>query len=249
MTKRLAALIFIFGCTSLAWIILGSTIFSRTYSSGEKLSSKVGSTWGTPQEQVPPIAVYTTAETKSYNAEENGRTIAKTYEDKTDHTLSPDSSNIDVVLNLAHRQKGLLWYSTYAVKFAGEYAFHNPTGSDQLTTFRLKFPAEKAIYDDVIVRIDGQQVPTSNDNGSIVAQTNVPAGKTITMQIGYRSQGMDSWQYKLGSDVAQAKNFTLNMHTNFRDIDFAENTLSPTEKRQTAGGWDLTWKYSDLISG
>jgi inner membrane protein involved in colicin E2 resistance len=249
VTKRLAALMFIFACTSLAWIILGSTIFSRTYSSDEKLSSKVGSTWGTPQEQEPPSATYTTSETQTYQKEEDGKIITKTYEDKVDHQLAPDSSNIDVALNLDHRQKGLLWYSTYAVQFSGAYSFTNPTDKDYLNTFRLKFPAEKAVYDDVLVRIDGQAVATSNENGTILAQANVPAGKTVAMQVGYRSQGMDSWQYKLGSEVAQAKNFALNMHTNFRDIDFAENTLSPTEKHATANGWDLTWKYSNLISG
>ena len=249
VTKRLVALIFIFGCTSLAWVILGSTIFSRTYSTDEKLTSKVGSTWGTPQEQLPPAAIYTTSETKTFEKEENGKTVTKTYQENTDHMLAPDSSNIDVGLNLDHRQKGLLWYSTYAVKFGGQYTFQNPTDQEQLLTFRLKFPAEKAIYDDVIVRINGEPVPTVNDSDAIEARAAVPAGKTVVMQAAYRSQGMDSWQYKLGSDVAQAKNFTLNMHTNFRDIDFAENTLSPTEKRQTANGWDLTWKYSNLISG
>jgi inner membrane protein involved in colicin E2 resistance len=69
------------------------------------------------------------------------------------------------------------------------------------------------------------------------------------MQLGYRSQGMDTWQYTLGSDVAQARNFALAMHTNFKDIDFAENTLSPTEKRETPQGWDLKWQYANLLSG
>jgi len=249
VTKRLAALIFIFGCTSFAWVILGSTIFSRTYSSDEGLRSKVGSTWGTPQEQVPPIAVYTTVEQKTLEEEKNGKTITKHYEERSDHPLAPDSSNIDVALDLAHRQKGLLWYSTYAVKFGGDYTFQNPTDKEQLMTFRLKFPADKAIYDEMVIRINGQPAPTISQDGAIVAQAKVAAGQTVHMQAGYRSQGMDSWQYKLGSDVAQAKNFSLNMHTNFRDIDFAENTLSPTEKHQTARGWDLTWKYSNLISG
>ena len=249
MTKRLAALIFIFGCTSLAWIILGSTIFSRTYSSDDKLSSKVGSTWGTQQEQVPPTATYTTSETKTFEKEENGRTVTRTYEDKTDHTVAPDASNIGVNLDLAHRQKGLLWYSTYAVSFAGEYTFQNPTDKPQVMTFRLNFPAEKAMYDDLVVHINGQPVPVTNENNSLFARANVAAGAKVAMQVGYRSQGMDSWQYKLGSDIAQAKNFTLKMHTNFRDIDFAENTLSPTGKVITSDGWDLTWKYSNLISG
>lgn len=33
MAKRIGALVFIFLCTSLAWVILGSTISDRTYSS------------------------------------------------------------------------------------------------------------------------------------------------------------------------------------------------------------------------
>jgi inner membrane protein involved in colicin E2 resistance len=39
------------------------------------------------------------------------------------------------------------------------------------------------------------------------------------------------------------------MHTNFADIDFPENTLSPTTKHQTGNGWDLTWSYKNLVSG
>ena len=249
MTKRIAALIFIFGGTSLAWMILGSTIFTRTFSSDEKLNSKVGSTWGTKQEQTPPSAVYTTVQTRTFDKEENGKTVTKTYEDKTDHNLTPDSSNIDVTLNLDHRQKGLLWYSTYAVKFGGDYAFQNPTDQEQLITFKLKFPADKAIYDDVNIAVDGHALPSVMADGVLSVQAKVAAHQNATMQVSYKSQGMDSWQYKLGSDVAQARNLTLNMHTNFKDIDFAENTLSPTAKRQTSNGWDLTWHYTNLLSG
>jgi inner membrane protein involved in colicin E2 resistance len=249
MTKRIAALIFIFGGTSLAWLILGSTIFRRTYSSDEKLNSKVGSTWGTKQEQVPPSAVYTTVQQKTFEKEENGKTVTRTYDEKADHNLTPESSNIDVALNLDHRQKGLLWYSTYAIKFGGDYVFQNSSDQEQLVTFRLKFPAEKAIYDDVVIRIDGQPLPSVMADGMLSVQSKVAAHKFATMQVGYKSQGMDSWQYRLGSDVAQARNLTLNMHTNFKDIDFAENTLSPTAKRQTSNGWDLTWHYTNLLSG
>src|SRR3954465_9443311 len=95
VTKRIGALIFIFGGTSLAWMILGSTIFNRTFSSDEKLNSTVGSTWGTKQEQTPPTAVFTTVQQKTFEKEENGKTVTKTYDDKTDHNLTPDSSNID----------------------------------------------------------------------------------------------------------------------------------------------------------
>ena len=39
------------------------------------------------------------------------------------------------------------------------------------------------------------------------------------------------------------------MHTNFKDIDFADDTLSPTTKQRTTDGWQLTWQYSNLLSG
>jgi inner membrane protein involved in colicin E2 resistance len=39
------------------------------------------------------------------------------------------------------------------------------------------------------------------------------------------------------------------MTTNFKDIDFADDTLSPTKKQPTSDGWQLTWQYSNLLSG
>ena len=249
VTKRIVALIFIFGCTSLAWVILGTTIFNRTFSSDEKLNSKVGSTWGTKQEQTPPAGTYEIIRTETQDVIENGRTFTRTHEVKSAVPIPLDASKIDVVLDLEHRQKGLLWYSTYKVRFGGDYVFQNPTDQEQLVTFKLKFPADKAIYDDVNIAIDGLAIPSTMADGLLSVQSKIAAHKTATMQVRYKSQGMDSWQYKLGSDVAQARNLTLNMHTNFKDIDFAENTLSPTSKQETANGWDLQWQYTNLLSG
>ena len=39
------------------------------------------------------------------------------------------------------------------------------------------------------------------------------------------------------------------MRTNFKDIDFPENTMSPTTKDETGDGWDLTWSYKNLVTG
>jgi inner membrane protein involved in colicin E2 resistance len=45
------------------------------------------------------------------------------------------------------------------------------------------------------------------------------------------------------------KDFQLTMSTNFKDIDFPDNTLSASEKDETAEGWQLQWNYKDLLSG
>jgi len=53
MTKRIIAIVLIFICTSLAWAILGATVFQRTYDSGSVSSDQVASLWGTAQNQGP----------------------------------------------------------------------------------------------------------------------------------------------------------------------------------------------------
>ncbi|HWC18994.1 MAG TPA: inner membrane CreD family protein [Terriglobales bacterium] len=249
MSKRIAAVAFIWLCTTIAWMILGQTIFSRTYSSDEKLQSKVGSTWGTKQEQVPPVAQYWTAENKIVEREIEGKKVVRTEQLTYCHDLELDSSRIDVDLNLAHRQKGLLWYSTYTVKFAGTYQFRNDSSGAQLVAFRLPFPAQQAIYDDLVMELNGNPIAFSTDSSAAYGKAEVRAGEAAVLRVAYRSQGMDSWEYKLGQDVAQARNFILNMKTNFKDIDFAPNTLSPTEKQATSHGWELTWRYLNLVSG
>ena len=249
MTKRIGAIAFIWLCTTVAWMILAETISSRTYTSDEKLQSKVGSTWGTKQEQSPPTAYYWTTEEKKTETEFNDKKTVRTEQVTVGHDLPPQSSRIDVDLDLNHRQKGLLWYSTYAVKFAGVYQFTNPTSETQIVNFRLPFPAQQAIYDDLLMEVNGRPLAFTSDASAASGKVEVRAGEVAVLHVAYRSQGMDSWQYKLGDDVAQARNFALNMNTNFKDIDFAANTLSPTEKRETSRGWALSWKYVNLVSG
>ena len=60
MIKRIMAIIAIFACTCVAWMVLGTSIFLRTESTGSQLSGRVASTWGTAQEQHPPAVSYVT---------------------------------------------------------------------------------------------------------------------------------------------------------------------------------------------
>ena len=246
MVKRIAALVLIFACTSVAWVILGTTIFARTYSyNSDELKSRVASSWGTAQQQSPPTASYQ-HEVISTVETDKGRKEIKTTETVP---LTVEGSKIDVAFDLAHRQKGLLWYSTYAVAFGGDFSFTNPDTDDQNVTFKIKFPSAEAIYDDLSMSVDGQQLSVSSTSDGVIGTIRVAHGKTVSLHVGYRSQGLDSWQYNFGNGVSQIRNFVLTMHTNFKDIDFPENTLSPTTKQETAKGWNLTWSYKNLISG
>lgn len=249
MPRQILPLVFIFACTTVAWVILGATIGSRTYGSNRQLQGHVTSTWGTAQQQSPPTASYAVTDEIHSTTVENGRAVDRTEKVQRQVTLPVESSRIRVNFQLAPRQKGLLWYSTYAVEFSGDYAFRNDTPQAQTVAFRLKFPAQKAIYDGLQMKVNGQPVPLSADDQEVIGQAIVQPGETTNLQLAYRSQGLDSWRYKLGDGVAEARDFMLTMRTNFRDIDFADDTLSPTSKQLIPGGWQLNWQYSNLISG
>ena len=250
MTKRIIAIAFIFICTSIAWAILGGTIFARTYDSAATSNDRVASTWGAPQDQSPPIASFKHIVPRSEESTENGKKIVKTIQDEVTIPLPLESSAVDVNLDLEHRQKGLLWYSTYKVAFAGAYGFRNSSDKEEVVNFVLNFPTAKAIYDDLIFTVDGASVAISNQQNAAIGSVKVPAGQIARLAVGYRSQGLNEWRYSFGSrDVAQVRDFALKMKTNFKDIDFPDNTLSPSEKHETDNGWALAWSYKNLVSG
>jgi inner membrane protein involved in colicin E2 resistance len=251
MIKRIAAITFIFLCTAVAWAILGATIFDRTYNSGNNSESRVASTWGAPQNQSPPTASFDEIKTKDEESTQGAFKIVRKVEVKSAVSLPLESSHINVDINLEHRQKGLLWYSTYKVGFDGAYTFRNTTDKDQTVTFALNFPTAQAIYDDLVFTVDEVPVALKNEKNNASGTARVAAGKTASLKIGYKSQGLGDWRYSLADaqNVAQVKDFTLRMTTNFSDIDFPDNTLSPSQKNPTANGWELKWNYTNLVSG
>jgi inner membrane protein involved in colicin E2 resistance len=249
LLRQILALAFIFVCTSIAWVILGTTIFSRTYGSNEQLQGRVASTWGTAQQQSPPTATYTATDVVSSTTVEDGKVVLHRENVQRQILLPAEASLIHVNLHLTPRQKGLLWYSTYAVDFAGDYTFRNNTAEARTVDFRLKFPTQKAIYDGLQMKVNQQTVALATDDQGTVGQATIGAGETAILHVAYRSQGLDSWRYQLGDGIAQARDFVLTMQTNFRDIDFADDTLSPTSKELVPSGWQLTWQYANLVSG
>lgn len=250
MPKKITAIVFIFFCTSVAWAILGATLFSRTYDSGAISAGQVESTWGTSQNQGPPTASYKNTTTRQQAVVENGAQVVRTISEDQITELPLESSKIDVDLDLKHRQKGLLWYSTYKVNFSGVYGFRNTSDKEQTVDFKLQFPTAQAIYDNLTLTVDGNNVPLTNQKNAANTTFKVAPGKSVQLAVSYSSQGLNQWRYSFGTaEVAQVRDFTLRMKTNFKDIDFPDNTLSPSEKHETSYGWELNWSYRNLLSG
>ena len=124
MLYRIAAIGFIFACTSVAWIILAQVVSHRTHQQDTKLKAAVGQLWGTSQSQRTPLLYWTTEET-IVTQTPDGQATEHAKERR--HLLPLAASRLQVNLHLEHRRKGLLWYATYQVALDAIYTATNAT--------------------------------------------------------------------------------------------------------------------------
>ncbi len=237
MLLRLAGIALVLVAATIGWLILGATIGVRTGASDVAQREAVGGDLG-----------------RGAGAAGAGLHVRDDPVDKKGHhivessTAAPASSRVDVDLQLDPRQKGLLWYNTYAVRFTATYRVVNPGPAGQLAV-AFHFPSDSATYDDFTLDVDGVRVPATSASGTLDASARVARGRTSTVTVAYRSHGIGIWSYRFGDGVVAVRDFTLVMHTNFGAIDFPPRTLAPTTEQQTPDGWQLTWQYRNLVGG
>lgn len=238
MGKRILAITFIYVCSAIGWIILAGTMKVRTDSQDRKLRDAVAQLWGAKQTQLAPL-VYCKSDGTSGNSSK-----------ETLQYLPLDASDITVDLQLEHRKKGLLWYSTYRVAFSGKYRVINNSDNPREIFVNFEFPTKGAVYDKFRFAIGGEEIQDVElQSGNITESMQVSPGQTEDIEISYESQGLDVWSYDFGEDVNPVRNFSLVMQTDFDEIDFPQGSISPTHKEQNSSEWNLTWQYSNLLTG
>src|SRR5688572_28891899 len=251
MIARLVAIGFIFICTSLAWFLLAGATATRTYTADKTLRGQVENVWGAPQVQQPPTVTWTERTSRKVESVEDGKKVTKVVEQHVSHPIPLQGSDIEVVLDLDHRQKGLLWYATYAVELAGAYTIVNTSGAAREIEVSLPFPSRNAVFDDLRFELAGKSwlsVPAPQQ-GSIAGRVRLEPNERVTLHIGYRSQGLERWTYGFGSGIAEVRDFRMSVRTNFAAIDFPEGSISPARKERVGSGWHLGWEFRRLVSG
>jgi len=250
MIRRLAAIILIFACTAGAWAILGGTVLLRTDNQDNRLRNAVGQLWGTVQVQKAPSVYYETISKSETQRIESGKTVSEIQSQTITNYVPLKSSQIDVSLFLEHRKKGLLWYPTYAVDFSAHYVVSNDTPEPHEMFISFTFPTPGAVYDNFRFAIAGKELQNIEpSSGSLQQLLKLDPGQRETVEIAYKSQGMSEWGYEFGENVSQVRDFLLSMKTDFKKIDFPQNSISPTSRIQTRDGWELKWQYSNLLTG
>lgn len=243
MSRRLAAIAFIFCCACIAWMILGATLVARTQDSQTSQLAKLTAQWGDAQTQKAPSASARLA-IETYDKER--KRTAFGYESVAVPILT---SRVNVDLDLEQRRDGLLWYNLYGVRFLGRYRIRNTTTSPHLT-INFSFPSANGTYSDFTAAVGGRRLA---DLTSALEQGyfsfNLAPGSTTWIAIGYRSRGMGTWTYRFGDGVTPVSDFSLAMTTDFDAIDFPPGTGLPTSEERLPRGWRLEWRYGTLLTG
>lgn len=265
---RLVAIVAIFFCTTLAWMILGSTVIARTGESDGRLRHEVESLWGSEHRQTPPHVAVARVITRSVVNESvvNGtvtrQTSRATERDADDADLA--RSAVDVRLDLEHRKKGLLWWPTYTVDFKAGWRFELPPprlpGGDVIdvsedVVVNIPMSARGAVYDGFFVKVDGEEVKTSATSDNTFVITLPRGGRAhVDVDVAYRSRGLGTWVYGLErGGTTQLRDFRLSLWSSDKNIDFPVGTLSPGRRVDVndgdGDGVRVEWRFDSLVTG
>jgi len=252
MTRQVFAIAGIFLLAALGWMILGTSVTFRTQTQDNKLRQAVGQLWGTALLQRAPVGEISVKRPVVVEKTDDStkRTVVETTYCVEKHPVPLVKSDIQLGLHLDQRQKGLLWYSTYRVRFDGTYVFENRYESPGALSIAFQFPAANGLYDEFSFEIDGQPAQTRREGSDrVVVRLPGAPGDRHAIRVRYVSQGLDTFTYAFGDGITEVRDFRLAATTDFDGFDFPGNTVSPTEKQTTGAGWVLTWAYTNLISG
>jgi hypothetical protein len=241
------------GCTA-AWMLLGTTLLVRSGETSSALVNEVHQLWGPPLDQGAPSAQYTEQRPREerrtlYDA--NGRPYETTVQKMEDVSfpLPLVSTRAQVALALEHRQKGLLWFPTYAADFEGRYVVANDTAASRSVTVSFPLPARGAIYDGFeILDEKGKPIGAEVDAGSAHWVVTLAPSARHAFQVRYRTRGTSSWTYRpaaAGSSVI--RDFSLEIRSTARGIDYSPGSISPSRAAGEGAGWRGTWEFRSLV--
>ena len=267
MKRFLAIAVIWLGCT-VAWMILGGTLNLRTDSLSGSLGNEVNALWGPPGRQAPPLASYQKTElteevTVEQKPEGNSKKIVQ-HETKVDVPLALDSSDVHAKLSLEQQRKGLMWFPTYGVDFHAEYTFLNDnlgahdvtvhfplrtTGTSENGSSRGGTLSNSGSFDGFsVVDSQGQPVDYKISGDDAVFSRHFAAGERQKYRISYRTRGTSSFRYLMAEGTGRVHDLTLTIDTNFPNVDFPTDTLSPTSRTVTASSFSGKWHFDSLIS-
>ncbi len=248
---RFAAIALIFGGVTLAWMALGGSVWVRTEMQDTSASEELEGLWG------PKVLVQSAPYVSPVS--DGGRTEAD--------STAPSASTITADIEHEHRDKGLLWYSTFTVTFSGTYTI--PADADaQEAYFLFALPEGIASHDGLTVTVDGSAVAlpqAQKTSGRLAVKLDRTAERTVA--VSFATYGQDIWLYapgdakgshgrgfdreavQSGKTMSELSSFSLTIQTDFANIDYPTGSRSPTQRATpNNGGMTAARQYASFIT-
>ena len=258
--RRLLAIGFIWICCAAAWAILASTLLVRSGAISGELLREVHALWGPPLLQAPPAATATETHPERRREQKFDEKEKRYYEVEyvvpvtTTRSLPLQETRAAVNLALEHRRKGLVWFPTFGVAFHGRYAFRND--SPEARRVDVVFPLQRDVVYDGFALSDSAGAPleVAFEGGKAQFSQRLGPNQSLSFDVDYRARGTERWGYGnsgggLGPEVGRARNFEMKVTTDFADVDFPAESLSPTAHGRVPGGWAGTWAFTQIVAG
>lgn len=248
---RIVAIGFIFFCTAIAWMVLGTTVTARSGEADGSLRAEVEQLWGGEHVQRAPVAAMVTHDVERAVPDyKDGKQVGTHTEmvrrERERRPIALTRSEVRAALDLEHRRKGLLWFPTYGVGFEGHYRFENDSGEIGDAEVAFSFPSSQGVYDGFVFKVNGQEAPAVTDlSRGATLRLELKPGQAVDVDVAYRSRGIGTWSYWFGDGVSQVRDFSLTLATNVDDIDFPSGSMSPSSR----AGRTLTWAFENLVTG
>jgi len=253
--KRLFAIVFVLTATSVAWLVLAGITTARKDDSGQRLKGDVEQLWGRAQVQQAVSLGFEWQEPRLVTRTEtvDGKETEVREVEQVDRTaaVAPAATEVGVALSSDLRRRGLVWHSLYDVDFDARWRYvHRREQAGELRV-ELPLPDPEGTYDAFVFTVAGRDHAAGFDPeaGKLVARHPVAPGDDVEIHVHYRSRGLDTWHYRPSEGVGRLERFGLKLTTDFADIDFPADTLSPTARKRRGDGWVLEWRFAQLVSG
>lgn len=252
--SRLLIIGFIWLGCSAAWAILGSSLTIRSADTSSSRGEEVHGLWGSPLYQRPPRATYTTETLReeSKTVQREGEAPVTTTTKRrvlTEVDVPLERSALAADFELEHRKRGLLWFATYGLSFRGTYTFRNSSNERREVAIQLPLDISSRTYDGLRVADDrGREIEVEILDGMARWTQRFAPSEAHRFDIAFRTRGTESWTYVAAPGGEQVRDFRLRVTTDFPEVDFPLDSVSPSSHSADRDRWNGEWRFDSLIT-
>jgi hypothetical protein len=208
----------------------------RGFADGE-LHRDVMERWGAPIQQPMPSVRYVPTGTV-FNALEP-------------LPLTRQAVTVDAAMN--YRKRGLVYFSGFDFRFAGEFDTENPFDRDVDVAFVFPISLEKnrVLLSELAFTVNGAAAPVElGEAGDKLLWTGrLRPKEKLAFRVAFKGRGLDAFTYSMDPGAA-VRNVTLDVTIRGGDnFDYADGVVPATTVSRTQDAVKLAWRFDSLESG